>query len=58
MKDQAVRIKTVDNMELTGVVTDVKLHEDEIVYSLKLDKDDKTIDISGNEIYFIVNVGE
>ena len=58
MKGQAVRIKTVDNMELTGVVTDVKLNEDEIVYSLKLDKNDKTIDISDNEIYFIVSVGE
>ena len=45
-------------MELTGVVTDVKLNEDEIVYSLKLDKNDKTIDISDNEIYFIVSVGE
>lgn len=58
MKDQAVRIKTIDNMELTGVVTDVKLNDDEIIYSLKLDKDGKTIDISANEIYFIVNVGE
>lgn len=58
MKDQAVRIKTIDNMELTGVITDVKLNDDEIIYSLKLDKDGKTIDISANEIYFIVNVGE
>lgn len=58
MKDQNVRIKTIDNMELTGVVTDVKLNDDEIIYSLKLDKDGKTIDISANEIYFIVNVGE
>lgn len=58
MKDQAIRIKTIDNMELTGVITDVKLNDDEIIYSLKLDKDGKTIDISANEIYFIVNVGE
>lgn len=57
MKDQAVRIKTIDNMELTGIVTDVKLIDNEIIYSLKLDKDDKTIDISNNEVYFIVNIG-
>lgn len=55
MKDQTVRIKTVDNMELTGVITDVKMNEDKIIYSLKLD--DKTIDISSDEIYFIVNIG-
>ena len=58
MKDQAVRIKTIDNMELTGVVTDVKLNEDEVIYSLKWDKNGKVIGISDNEIYFIVNVGE
>lgn len=58
MKDQTVRIKTVDNMELTGVITDVKLNEDEVIYSLKWDKNGKVIDISANEIYFIVNVGE
>lgn len=58
MKDQTVRIKTIDNMELTGVITDVKLNEDEVIYSLKWDKNGKVIDISGNEIYFIVNVGE
>lgn len=44
-------------MELTGIVTDVKLIDNEIIYSLKLDKDDKTIDISNNEVYFIVNIG-
>lgn len=57
MKDQTVRIKTVDDMEVTGVITDVKMNEDKIIYSLKLDKDGKTIDISSDEIYFIVNVG-
>lgn len=45
-------------MELTGVITDVKLNEDEVIYSLKWDKNGKVIDISNNEIYFIVNVGE
>ena len=45
-------------MELTGVITDVKLNKDEVIYSLKLDKDGKTINISADEIYFIVNVGE
>lgn len=44
-------------MELTGVITDVKMNEDKIIYSLKLDKDGKTIDISSDEIYFIVNMG-
>lgn len=45
-------------MELAGVITDVKLNEDEVIYSLKWDENGKVIDISDNEIYFIVNVGE
>lgn len=57
MKDQTVRIKTIDNMELTGVVTDMKLNEDGLIYSLKLNKDGKTINISADDIYFIVNIG-